>query len=156
MQKRNMINSVAAFFTYLLFLLPTAGLSQTSGNYSLAGVWQGYATAGATQIDYQWNIQQLGSSVSGQISLKLQSHTTWTTYAFQGVLADNILNFSGTQWLSGANRGFCLATGVLNLQIVDNQPVLAGNWGPNVVFGGCPPGSGGAVWLRRVAPVAHS
>ncbi len=114
----------------------------------IGGVWVGVATSGSYQFPYQWQIFQSGECVNGTISLANSSSSDWKTYTFVGEISDRELSFSGVGWVTSGNRPFCLATGTLQISGEGPGAVLAGNWGPNPVRGGCPPGSSGGVRLE--------
>ncbi len=143
---------LAGAFVLMLLLLPTFALPGSATD-TVSGKWVGHAAAGATLIDNLWEIERKGDTVSGTISLKFQSDTQWSRYAFAGQISNGVLSFEGTKWLEKI-QNFCLAAGRLSIGHKAGSNTLVGEWGSNQVTGGCPIGANGSLTMTQIEVIA--
>jgi hypothetical protein len=115
----------------------------------LTGNWQGYASVGRKNVNYEWQISQEGKKVFGTISISTLDGLDKSTHAFEGTFQNSVLNFRAIQWLSPQLSTWCMATGKLKLDERATPPELKGTWGANPIPGGCPAGAHGRVQLIR-------
>jgi hypothetical protein len=115
----------------------------------LAGCWLGVATSGPSVFRYHWCLEQNGSDVVGVISLSLQDGSRAGSYRMHGRVDGNKLWFEGIEFIHNPGD-WCMASGNLHHGMtVEGLAELTGSWGPLNIPGGCPPGCGGRVMLRR-------
>lgn len=123
--------------------------SQEKDPIDLTGNWQGYASVGRKNVNYDWQISQEGQRVFGTIFISTLDGLDKSSHEFEGTFQNSVLNFRAVRWLSPQLSTWCMAAGKLKLDNRTSPPELKGTWGANPIPGGCPAGAHGRVQLIR-------
>ena len=127
------------------------GIRLVRGDSRFAGRWIGVATAGTSAYDYQWDLDQNGTDVTGTILIADQNGPNMALYRMRGTIEGDSMTFEGTSFIEYSNSStFCMASGSVTLGGAADNIELTGVWGPLAIPGGCPVGSSGGIQLRKV------
>ena len=121
------------------------------GDSRFAGRWIGVATVGTSAYDYQWDLAQNGTDVTGTILIADPNGPNMALYRMRGTINGDSITFEGTSFIENSNSStFCMASGSVTLSGAADNIELTGVWGPLAIPGGCPVGSSGGIQLRKV------